>query len=56
MVHLEMIWVLESIHMVVCKTMIVGAIDIMEYLVMIPSSLGDGFLCDGLEFHGNYLV
>ena len=50
------IWVLESIHMVVCKPMIVGAFDMMEYLVMIPSSLGDGVLCDGIEFHGKYLV
>ena len=56
MVHLETIWVLESIHMVVCKPMIVGAFDMMEYLVMMPSSLGDGFLYDGLEVHGNYLV
>ena len=48
MVHLEMIWVLESIHMVVCNPMIVGAFDMMESLVMMPSSLGDGVLCDGL--------
>ena len=39
MVHLEMIWVLESIHMVVCKPMIVGAFDMMEYLVMIPLAM-----------------
>lgn len=56
MVHLEMIWVLESIHMVVCKPMIVGAFDMIESLVMMPSSLGDGVLCDGLEVHGKYLV
>ena len=56
MVHLETIWVLESRHMVVCKPMIVGSFDMMEYLVMMPSSLGDGVLCDGLEFHGKYLV
>ena len=56
MVHLEMIWVLESIHRVDCKPMIVGAFDMMEYLLMILSSLGDGFLCDGLEFHRKYLV
>ena len=30
--------------------------DMMEYFVMIPSSLADGFLCDGLEVHGKYLV
>ena len=56
MVHLEMIWVLESIHMVVCKPIIVGAFDMMESLVMMPSSLGNGALCDGLEVHGKYLV
>ena len=56
MVHLEMIWVLESIHMVVCKPMIVRAFDMMESLFMMPSSIGDGVLCDGLEFHGKYLV
>ena len=37
-----MVWVLESIH--------------IEYLVMMPSSLGDVVLCDGIEFHGKYLV
>ena len=51
MVHLEMIWVLESIHKVVCKSMIVGAFDMMEYFVMIPSSLVYGVLCDGIEVH-----
>ena len=56
MVHLEIIWALEFIHMVVCNPMIVGAFDMMESLVMIPSSLGDGVLCDGLEFHGKYHV
>ena len=56
MVHLEMIWALESIHMVVCKPMIVGAFDIMEYLVMILSSLAEGVLCDGIEVHGKYIV
>ena len=56
MVHLEIIWVLESIHMVVCKPMIVGSFDMMESLVMMPSSLSDGVLCDGLEVHGKYLV
>ena len=56
MVHLEMICVLESIHMVACKPMIVRDFDIMEYLVMMPSSLGYGDICDGLEVHGKYLV
>ena len=56
MLHLEIIWVLESIHMVVYKTMIVGSFDMMEYLVMIPSSLGDGVLCDGLGVNGKYIV
>ena len=42
--------------MVVHKLMIVGAFDMMESLVMMPSSLGDGVLCDGLEVHGKYLV
>ena len=42
--------------MVVCKPMIVGAFDMMEYLVMMPSSLYYGVLCDGIEFHGKYLV
>ena len=56
MVHLEMIWVVESIHMAVCKPMIVGAFDIMESLVIIFSSLGDGVLCDGLEVHGKYIA
>ena len=36
MVHLEIIWVLESIHMVVFNPMIVGSFDMMEYLVMMP--------------------
>ena len=49
MVHLEMIWVLESIHMVVCKPIIVGDFDMVEYFVMVPSSLGDGVLCDFWE-------
>ena len=56
MVHLEMICVLESIHMVVCKIMIVGAFEMMEYLVTMLSSLCDGVLCDGLEVHGKYHV
>ena len=56
MMHLEMICVLESIYMVVCKPMIVGSFDMMEYLVMIPSSLGNEFLCDVLEVHGKYLI
>ena len=56
MVHLEMIWVLEPIHMVIWKPMIVGAFDMMEYLVMTPSSLGDRFLCYGLEIYGKYIV
>ena len=56
MVHLETIWVLESMHIIVCKTMIVGSFDMMEYLVTMPSSLGDGVIYDGLEFHGKYLV
>ena len=56
MVHLEMIWVLESIHTMVCKPMILGAFDMMEPLIVMPSSLGDGVLCDGLEVHGKYLV
>ena len=56
MVHLKMIWVLEPIHMVVCKPIIAGAFDMMESLVMMPSSLGDGVLCDGFEVHGKYLV
>ena len=55
MVHLEM-RVLESIHMVVCKPMNVESFDMMEYLFMVPSSLGDGLLCDGIEVHGKYLV
>ena len=42
--------------MVVCKPMIVGAFDMMESLVMMPLSLGDEVLCDGLEVHGKYLV
>ena len=56
MMHLEMIWVLEPIHMVVCKPMLVGVFDMMESLVMMPSSLGDGVLCDGLEVNVKYLV
>ena len=51
MVNLEIIWVLESIHIVVCKPMIIGAFDMMEYLVMMLSSLGNEVLCDGIEFH-----
>ena len=42
--------------MVVCKPMIVRVFNMMEYLVMMPSSLGDGVLCDGLEVHGKCLV
>ena len=49
MVHLEMIRALKSIHVVVCKPMIVGAFDMVAYLFMIPSSLGDGVLYDGIE-------
>ena len=56
MVHLEIIWVLESIHMVVCKAIIVGAFDMMEYLVIMPSSLGDRVLCDGIKVQGKYIV
>ena len=56
MVHLEMSWVLESIHMVVCNPMIGGYFDMMEYLAMIPSSLSDIVLCDRIEVHGNYLI
>ena len=56
MVHLEMIWVLESIHMVVCKPMIVGAFDMMESLVTMPLSVGDGVLCNGLEVHGKHPI
>ena len=36
--------------------MIVGSFEMMEYLVTMPSSLGDGVLCDGIEVHGKYLV
>ena len=39
-----------------CKPMIVGAFDMMDYLVIIPSSLSDGVLCDGIEVQGKYLV
>ena len=42
--------------MVVCNGMIVGSFDMMEYLVMMTSSLGDGILFDGLEVHGKYVV
>ena len=54
MVHLEM-KVLGSIHMVVCKLMIVGTFDMMESLVMMPSSLDDGVQCDVLKSMENIL-
>ena len=53
---LEIIWVSKFINMMVCKPMIVGSFDLMEYLVMIPSSLNNGVIFDGLKVHGNYLV
>ena len=56
MVHLEMIWVMESIHMMVSKPMIIRAFDMMENLGMMPSSLGYGVLCDGIEVHAKYFV
>ena len=48
--------ILEGGVKMVCKPMIVGVFDVMEYLVMMPSSLGNGVLCDDIEVHGKYLV
>ena len=48
--------ILEGGVKMVCNPMIDGAFDMMESLVMMLSSLGNGVLCDELEVHGKYLV